>query len=430
MSEGTTAPRPRKKIVFLTGTRADFGKLKPLIQVLRSDGTRFEVHIFATGMHLEPLYGSTVREIEKSGFDNIYRFINQTGQGPMDRSLAYTIAGFGDYIRVTRPQLIVVHGDRIEALAGAMVGGLQNVRVAHVEGGELSGTIDGVIRHAVSKLSHIHFVSNEAARTRLLQLGELPESIHVIGSPDVDIMRSRSLPSLAAALAHYEIPFTDYALLVFHPVTTRLETLRRDTRALLGAVAESGHNYIVIYPNSDAGSAMILEAYATALFDKPWVRAFPSIRFEHLLVLLKHARFILGNSSMGIQEAPYFGVPTINVGSRQAGRTNNPHILHVEPVHAALRAAIDKACALQGKLKPLQEFGDGQSHVRFHQTLRGEAVWSCALQKPFRELAAVHSRPPPGTGTDHALGDTPSAGPHADHAPGNKPAGGAGSPIA
>jgi UDP-N-acetylglucosamine 2-epimerase (hydrolysing) len=174
-----------KKIVFLTGTRADFGKLKSLIEISNKN---FEVHLFATGMHMDKKYGYTVKEIEKCGYKNIFKFINHDASSMMDITLSRTIEGFANYIHLFQPDLIIIHGDRIEALAGATVGALNNILVAHIEGGEVSGTVDELIRHAVSKLSHIHLVANDEAKNRLLQMGERNESIYVIGSPDMDAM--------------------------------------------------------------------------------------------------------------------------------------------------------------------------------------------------------------------------------------------------
>ena len=382
----------RHRVVFLTGTRADFGKMKSLIKALHGDPERFDVHIFATGMHMEPRYGYTVEEIEKCGFSPIYRFINQSAQGVMDRTLAQTILGFGDYVRLVEPDLIVVHGDRSEALAGAMVGALNNVRVAHVEGGEVSGTIDESIRHAVSKLSHLHLVANEAAARRLVQLGELPESIHVIGSPEVDAMGSAQLPSIEEVLRHYEIPFSEYGLFVFHPVTTSPHTLRREVREVIAALRERAHPIVAIFPNSDAGSELLLAELEAELYPSPWVRAFPSIRFEYVLVLLREARFIVGNSSMGVREAPYYGVPTVNVGSRQEGRSDNASILHVPAERAPILAALRRAERMKGALSPSAEFGEGESHLRFRAVLEEPSTWSRSVQKRFRDLPENPSR--------------------------------------
>ena len=153
-----------KKIVFLTGTRADFGKIKSLIQVLENQDD-LQAHIFVTGMHMLEEYGYTLIEVERCGFKNISTFNNHTHEATMDLTLAKTISGFSTFIKTINPDLIVIHGDRVEALAGAIVGSLNNILVAHIEGGELSGTIDELIRHATSKMSHIHFVANEKAKS-------------------------------------------------------------------------------------------------------------------------------------------------------------------------------------------------------------------------------------------------------------------------
>ena len=183
-----------KKIVFVTGTRADFGKLKSLMKIIQSDN-QFELHVFVTGMHMLAKYGYTCEEVEKANFTNIYKFINQNVSDGMDHVLAKSILGLSDYVREINPDMIIVHGDRVEALAGATVGALNNVLTGHIEGGEVSGTIDELIRHAVTKLSHAHFVANNEAQKRLLQLGEKPEATYIIGSPDIDVMNSNSLPS-------------------------------------------------------------------------------------------------------------------------------------------------------------------------------------------------------------------------------------------
>jgi UDP-N-acetylglucosamine 2-epimerase (hydrolysing) len=394
-------PATRRKIVFLSGTRADFGKLKSLIRTLLHDPPRFEVHIFATGMHMDPKYGFTVLEFEKCNFPNVYRYINQSSGGTMDQALGSTILGFGQYVRLIQPDLVVVHGDRSEALAGAIVGSLNNVLVAHIEGGELSGTVDGLIRHSVSKMSHLHFVSNPEARRRLVQLGEDPESVFVIGSPDIDIMTSPDLPSLADVKAHYEIAFSEYGILAYHPVTTSLASLRDEVRELTRAVLDSGRDWVVIYPNNDEGSELILQRYLEVFSHQARVRMFPSLRFEAALVLLRHASLVLGNSSMGIREAPYYGTPTVNVGPRQEGRTNNPQILNVPARHESILAAIEAAAARRG-LRPVREWGQGDSHVRFRRQLERAEIWQTPVQKIFRDIpvppiprAPLSSEPPP-----------------------------------
>lgn len=404
---GADEPRPRR-IVFLSGTRADFGKIKSLIANLLRPPTEFEVHIFATGMHMDPRYGLTVREFEKCGFPNIYRFINGATHGPMDQALATTIAGFGQYVQLVQPDMIVVHGDRGEALAGAIVGSLNNILVAHVEGGEVSGTIDELIRHSVSKMSHLHFVSNQAARRRLVQLGEDPERVYVIGSPDVDIMHSSELPSLSAVREHYAIPFEQYGILAWHPVTTALSDLQRETQQVVDAALASGLSWVAIYPNSDTGSNVILAEYEHTLSHHPRVRLFPSVRFEAMLVLLRHAALVLGNSSMGIREAPYYGTPAVDVGTRQVGRGESPSVIHVSADRRELAKAIASACEAP-RSHPVREWGQGDSHTRFRAAIERRSVWETPVQKRFRDIPVSQEQlrrqselPPPRAGGDAA----------------------------
>ena len=371
----------KKRIVFLTGTRADFGKLKSLIEVARSD-ENFEVHIFATGMHMDLKYGFTVNEIIKCGYENIYRYINQDNESLMDITLARTIDGFAKFVHLFKPDLIVVHGDRVEALAGATVGALNNILVAHIEGGELSGTVDELIRHAVSKLSHTHFVANDDAKKRLKQMGEMDKSIYVIGSPDMDVMLSDHLPSWNYVKDKYDIPFEAFGISMFHPVTTEIEKMDDYAEQYVNALKETGKNFIVIYPNNDKGSEFIV-AKLKHLTNHPQFRLFPSVRFENFLVMMKKANCIVGNSSAGIREAPYYGLPTVNVGSRQNGRTNNPDIIHTGYSTKEIKDGIEKA--LQTKLQPQHLFGDGTSNAKFLEIIQANSFWNTSKQKQFKD---------------------------------------------
>ncbi|SFJ09563.1 UDP-N-acetylglucosamine 2-epimerase [Olleya namhaensis] len=371
-----------KKIVFLTGTRADFGKVKSLIQILESQ-SQFEVHIFVTGMHMLEEYGYTLIEVERCGFKNISTFNNHTHEATMDLTLAKTISGFSEFIKTINPDLIVIHGDRVEALAGAIVGSLNNILVAHIEGGELSGTIDELIRHSTSKMSHIHFVANDKAKERLEQMGELPKSIYSIGSPDVDIMFSENLPSLEVVKAYYNISFDDYAVAMFHPVTTEHDQMERYAKQFVEALIKSEKNYVVIFPNNDLGSQIILEVYQT-LKSHSNFRIFPSIRFEYFLTLLKKSKFIIGNSSAGVREAPYYGIPTINVGTRQANRVLLGSIINTSyNAEDILKAINDKK---EFEIEKTEIFGKGNSAEAFLKTLLMEDLWETNHQKQFMDI--------------------------------------------
>ena len=375
----------RKKIVFLTGTRADFGKLKSLIDITRTNAA-FETHIFVTGMHLLPDYGYTLRELEKCGYDNIHTYLNHTHETTMDLTLAKTIEGLSKFVATIKPDLLVVHGDRIEALAGAIVGSLNNILVAHIEGGEVSGTIDELIRHAVSKMSHIHFVSNEHAKQRLLQMGEREETIAVIGSPDVDVMLSNKLPSLESAKKHYEIPFSTYAIAMFHPVTTEVDHMEEYANSFVDALMKDTSNYVVIYPNNDHGSSLILKAYQK-LMNHPRFRVFPSLRFEYFLTLLKNSQFIIGNSSAGIREAPYYGLPAINIGTRQQNRALHQDIINCGYPAVEVSKAIEQAKTSTFDKEDL--FGSGNSDQLFYQTISTSSFWLRSKQKLFNDISSV-----------------------------------------
>lgn len=375
----------KHKIVFLTGTRADFGKLKSLMHRIQGD-EKFELSIFVTGMHMLSKYGYTCLEVEKAGFRNIYKFINQNASDSMDNILSKTISGLSDYVKEIKPDLLVVHGDRVEALAGAAVGALNNVLVGHIEGGEVSGTVDELIRHAVSKLSHIHFVSNESAKDRLVQLGEKTESIHVIGSPDVDVMNSSNLPSIDAVRARYDFNFEQYGILIFHPVTTELEDMPHQIDTVVEQVLETKLNYVVIYPNNDIGTDIILSRYQK-LEGMERIRLYPSMRFECFLSLLKHADFIIGNSSVGVREAPHFGVPAINVGTRQNNRAQCGTILNVPVESHAIQKALCAVRELEHQVNAL--FGSGGSDEKFYRIINDPEFRKISTQKTFVDWAKI-----------------------------------------
>ena len=369
----------KKRVVFLTGTRADFGKIKSLL-VNMSDDPALELHLFVTGMHMLYKYGYTAKGVEDCHFENIYKYVNQNDSDAMDAVLAKTIVGFSDYVRQIDPDMVVVHGDRVEAMAGAIVGAMNNILVAHIEGGELSGTVDEILRHAVTKLSHLHFVANERAKMRLLQLGEQEETIHVIGSPDVDIMISDSLPTLETVKTYYGIPFDRYAVVLFHPVTTALDELEHEAKTLVDALLASERDFVVIYPNNDPGSDIILRTYS-ALKESPKCRILPSMRFEYFLTLLKNASFLVGNSSAGVREAPFYGVGSINTGSRQHKRAEAPTIIDVEFDRATLLEAIERVEKMEGH--PTSQFGRGGSDEKFLDVMKRPEVWAVDTQKYF-----------------------------------------------
>ncbi len=342
-------------------------------------------NVFVTGMHLLKKYGETHEEIKKSGFNNLFLFINQIAHpenDQMDMILGKTIEGLGHYVREFETDLIVVHGDRVEALAGAVVGALNNILVCHIEGGELSGTVDELIRHSITKLSHTHFVANNASKNRLLQMGESDSSIFIIGSPEVDIMLSESLPSIAKVKTRYGITFDNYGIFIYHPVTTELNKLKLRIRAVIKGLVKSNKNYVVIYPNNDSGSDIIFSEL-DKIKDNKKFKFFPSLRFEYYITLMKNAEFIIGNSSAGVREASVFGIPSINIGSRQNNRANYNSIKNIIEDEMEILKAIS---SLPRRFEPSLNFGVGNSSTLFIDTINDSSFWKISNQKQFKDI--------------------------------------------
>lgn len=367
------------KILFVTGTRADFGKLKPLIEAasLQSDT---QVAIAVTGMHMSPHFGQTWMHVEESGF-RTFKFENYFSGDTMDVTLSKTILGVSRIIMEWQPTHVVIHGDRVEALAGAIASSLNNLVTVHVEGGELSGTIDESIRHAVTKLSLVHLVSNTESAMRVQKMGEDPNNIHIIGSPELDIMSSDELPEISEVRERYQIPFEKYSVCLYHPVTTQLSELPEKATNVAEALKKSGKNFVIIEPNNDPGHEVIREAFAN-LVTLPRVRVIPSMRFEHYVSLVKSCDFVIGNSSSGVREAPYLGIPSINLGSRQSGRNSvSRSIFNTEEKVGDIMHSIRLATATKSKRDRL--FGDGKSAERFGGLIRRGALDIRKTQKQF-----------------------------------------------
>jgi UDP-N-acetylglucosamine 2-epimerase (hydrolysing) len=368
---------PMKNIVFVTGTRADFGKLQPLAEA--ASESQCAVTWFTTGMHMLEKYGLTKLEVHKTGH-RVVEFINQRTGDPQEVILSKTLISFADFVVEARPDAVVLHGDRIETLACALVCAINNIRCIHVEGGEVSGTLDESLRHCVSKLAHFHLVSSEVAKSRLVKMGESTETIHVIGSPEMDLHLASSKIPLEEVRNRYEIGFKEYGICIFHPVTTERSSMETQAQSLFGALTESGRNFVVIAPNNDPGSDEIFAAIET--LDPKNFRVIPSMRFGHFSSLMWHASIFVGNSSAGIREAPFLGIPSLNIGSRQSNRALTQRVAHC--------TALDKDCILNFistawgmRTEPHKGFGDGRASQRFNSLLSAGMFDLTSFQKNF-----------------------------------------------
>lgn len=372
-----------KKVVFITGTRADYGKIKSILLKLQKN-TKFKIILYVTGMHNLKQFGLTYHEILKDKIKNVVRVNNQSNKNKMDEIFAKTSFQFSNFLKKTKPDLVVVHGDRSEALACAIVSCLNNIKVGHIEGGELTGTIDEMIRHSISKIANYHFVTNKFAKKRLLQMGEKNNSIFVIGSPDVDIILKKNLPNLDSAKKRYNINYDKYSIAIMHPVTTDLKNLKKDSEIFINSLIKSKKNYIVIHPNNDEGRHIIIDSLKK-IKKNPCFKEFHSIRFEYFLTFLKNSNLIIGNSSSGVVEAPYYGVPCINLGSRQNKRVNIKTIINCPYSENKIIKAIDKYS--NKKFKKISYFGIGESNKKFIDILlHNQMLWDDVNQKYFKEI--------------------------------------------
>lgn len=369
-----------RSILFVTGTRADYGKLAPLATVVRDAG--FDVSFFVTGMHMMARYGLTKTEVHRMSGVRVHEFLNQRPDDPQDIVLAKTVIGFSDFVQEMHPDLVVIHGDRIEATASALVTATNYIRSAHIEGGEVSGTIDEVLRHCNTKLASHHFVSSDDAARRVQALGEPPEYIHVIGSPELDVHGMDSGVTLDEVKRRYEIAFDDYGICTFHSVTSEPDTMGQQAEAFFAALQDSRRQFVVIAPNNDPGSHCIF-----AVIDKlpkAQFRVIPSLRFNYFSELMKNAACIVGNSSAGVREAPFLGIASLDVGSRQTNRALSPT---VTAVMASDRTGIlDFMANRWGARFPRHcAYGQGLASTRFLEVLQRAEFWDSPLQKTFHE---------------------------------------------
>ncbi|WP_109316458.1 UDP-N-acetylglucosamine 2-epimerase [Pseudovibrio ascidiaceicola] len=369
----------KKKILFVTGTRADFSKIKEVSKMLIERG--WDVSFFVTGMHMLEAYGATYLEVRRIAGAKTYEYVNQRCGDPLDIIYAKTVLGFSDWLCEHKPDLVVVHGDRVEAKACAFVCSTNYVRCLHIEGGEVSGTIDEVFRHCVSKLAHHHFVCSETAQRNVVSLGEDISRVLLIGSPELDVHGRNLGISLEEVLLHYEIPFSDFGIVTFHPVTSEQETIGSQARALFRELEISGKNFVVISSNNDPGSEEIMKALEE--LNSVRFKSISSMRFEFFSVLMKHAACIIGNSSAGVREAPFLGVPSLNIGTRQTGRGQSQSITHAsafdsEKIEAFLTGEWSRQYAGN------TEFGDGKSVARFCDALDCAEFWLIPKQKYFQ----------------------------------------------
>ncbi|MEY2633869.1 MAG: hypothetical protein RIR00_2523 [Pseudomonadota bacterium] len=354
-----------RRICYVSGTRADFGLMQSTLRAIAAE-PGLTLDVVVTGMHLSPRFGTTVDEIVASGLHVAARIpvaIEESTGSAMARNLAATLAGCVDAFERLRPDVVLLLGDRGEMLAGALAAIHLNIPIAHIHGGERSGTVDEPVRHAISKLAHFHFVSSEDARTRLVRMGERAEHVFVSGAPGLD-----GLVELAA-LGRDELcagagfdPAAPLGLMVYHPVLQEAGEAENQARALVEACLSRQLQLMAVMPNSDAGNAgvrRVLEACA----DHPRMCVRTHLPRPEFVSWMAACDLMVGNSSSGIIEAASFGTPVVNVGIRQNLRERNANVMDVAARRDELTAGVERAL-VHGRYPLRNVYGDGQAGRR------------------------------------------------------------------
>lgn len=342
----------KKKITIISSTRAEYGILKPLILKLKHTSS-FQTQLILTGSHLVKKLGNTYQEAEEDGIE-IYRKvpINTEGNTDYDSSLimANALMEFGKYFQEEKPDLLIVLGDRTEVLAICAAAMNAHVPIAHLHGGELTqGAIDDNVRHAITKMSYLHFASAEEYRRRIIQMGEEPERVFHVGALGVENILKEELLDRKTLGENVNFPAEkDYAVVTFHPVTMEPGTAERQVRELFLAMQRKTELfYLITKANADAGGALINEFMERETVKYSNMKLVSSLGMKRYLSAVKYARFVLGNSSSGIIEAPSLGIPTVNIGDRQKGRIIADSVISCEPECQSILDAMELAMHME-----------------------------------------------------------------------------------
>ena len=378
-----------QKIAVITGTRAEYGLLYPVMRAIQ-DHPELDISIIATGMHLSPEHGYTVKEIEKDGFEIDVAvdmlFSNDTGAS-MAKSLGVGIIGITQALEHIKPDIVLILGDRNEPFAGSVAAAHMNIPIAHIHGGDSTtgGCIDESIRHSITKFAHIHFPATEESAARIEKLGEEPWRIHTVGAPGLDTILNTNLIQKEQLIERYSLNANKPLLLaVQHPVTTQPENAANEMRNTLESLFELRVQTILVYPNSDAGGRSMIEVIKE-YEHLPFLHTFKSLPHIEYLSLLNIADVLIGNSSSGIIEASSFHLPVVNIGIRQEGRQRTNNVSDVvsdkEKIIEAINTALYDKAFKQKVNECVNPYGDGKTGLRIAEVLAGIEINQKLLQK-------------------------------------------------
>ncbi|SDR81580.1 UDP-N-acetylglucosamine 2-epimerase [Bradyrhizobium canariense] len=380
-----------RKICFVTGSRADFGLLVwPMRAIRQAPGLTLQ--LIATGMHLSPEFGYTVTNVRDEGFDvdeSVETLLSSDSGVGVAKSVGLGVIGFADAFARLKPDLVVVLGDRYETLAAAQAAMFMRLPMAHLFGGDVTeGVVDESTRHAISKMSHLHFTSNKDSTRRLMQLGEHPSRIHTIGSPGIDAIKR--LKPMDRETIGREVGMAigpRNALVTFHPLTIEAGRSVNALDELFAALSTLDPEFRLFFTlsNADAEGRALNGRIEAFVASRPNTIAVASLGQLRYISLMNQVDVVIGNSSSGVLEAPSLNVPTVDIGDRQKGREHASSVFNTTPERNAIVAAISKAL-IHGRQPTVSPYGDGESSQRFADVIAALPDFRALLKKGFYDI--------------------------------------------
>jgi len=382
----------KRKVCIFTGTRAEYGLLKPLMDEIKSDPD-LELQIVASCMHLSPEFGLTYQEIEKDGFnidEKVEMLLSSDTPSGIVKSMGLGMIGYTDALNRLKPDITVVLGDRFEALAFAIASFVNRIPIAHLYGGEITeGAIDDAFRHSITKLSYLHFTSTEEYRKRVIQLGEEPERVFNVGALGIDNIKKMKLLNKDEIESELGIKFKSKNLLItYHPVTLKKDESEKEFKTLLNILREMEDTlFIFTKPNADTEGRKIIKLIEEFVKENNHKAiSFTSLGQLNYLSIMQYVDAVVGNSSSGIIEAPSLKVPTINIGDRQKGRIRAKSVIDCKGTEEDIKKAFDAICDKKFKetLKKISNpYGDGNSARKIKNILKHDKI---SIIKKFYEI--------------------------------------------
>ena len=389
----------KKTICVFTATRAEYGQLKPIIKALIKDGS-FNIKVVVTAAHLSPEFGMTCHEIEDDGIKidrKIETLLSSDSPSAVSKCMGLTMIGFADYFAETKPDAFMVLGDRYEALAAACAAFNARIPIIHLYGGDTTeGAADEAYRHSISKMAYLHLTSTKEYRNRVIQLGEAPEHVFEVGEIGIENAINTRLLSLKELSKSLGIELSNnFALGTFHPVTLENNSSEKQIKAILKALNKhKDMQFIFTKANADTNGRIINKILEDYCEKHERFYLFSSLGMLRYLSAIKHAKFVIGNSSSGLIEAPSYKIPTINIGDRQKGRLMASSVICCEPTQTDIEKAVEKALSLEFRkiaAKTLNPYGDGKTSMKIVKIIKKIFSKPVDLKKKFYDIALSES---------------------------------------